>query len=81
MAGTPFFTDRERSALAMTESITLIAASHSHEDVIEDAAAVFSPEELSHLVYAIIEINAWNRLAIATGAFAPGSYEPGQSRA
>ena len=78
---TPFFTDRERSALALTEAVTLIAETHAPQQVIEEAAAVFSPDELSKLVYAIIEINAWNRLAITTGLFEPGSYEPGQSRA
>ena len=77
---TPFFTDRERNALALTEAVTLIAETHAPHHVIEEAAAVFSPDELSKLVYAIIEINAWNRLSITTGLFEPGSYEPGQSR-
>jgi AhpD family alkylhydroperoxidase len=77
----PFFTARERAALALTESVTLIASSHAPLEVIEEAAAVFSPDELSKLVFAIIEINAWNRLAIATGAFEPGSYQPGQTTA
>jgi alkylhydroperoxidase family enzyme len=41
---------------------------------------VFTPEELTRLVYAIIEINAWNRLAITVGAPEPGSYRlPGES--
>jgi AhpD family alkylhydroperoxidase len=78
---TPFFTDRERGALALAEAVTLIAETHAPQQVIEEAAAVFSPDELSRLVYAIIEINAWNRLAITTGLFEPGSYEPGQIRA
>jgi AhpD family alkylhydroperoxidase len=78
---TSFFTDRERSALALTEAVTLISATHTLKEVIEGAAAVFSPDELGKLVYAVIEINAWNRLAITTGIFEPGSYEPGQKRA
>jgi AhpD family alkylhydroperoxidase len=77
---TPFFTDRERGALALTEAVTLIAESQSLHLAVEEAAAVFSPDELGKLVYAIIEINAWNRLAVTTGAFEPGSYEAGQSR-
>ena len=44
--------------------------------MIDEAASVFSPEELTRLVYAIIEINAWNRLAITLGAPEPGSYDP-----
>jgi AhpD family alkylhydroperoxidase len=76
----PFFTDRERAALGLTEAVTLIAETHAPQQVIDEAATVFSPDELSRLVYAIIEINPWNRLAITTGAFEPGSYQPGQSR-
>jgi AhpD family alkylhydroperoxidase len=77
---TPFFTDRERAALELTEAVTLIAETHAPQAVIEHAASFFSPDELSKLVYAIIEINSWNRLAITTGAFEPGSYQPGQRR-
>jgi len=78
---TPFFTERERAALELTEAVTLIAETHAPLEVIDEAATVFSPDELSKLVFAIIEINSWNRLAITTGAFEPGSYQPGQSRA
>lgn len=73
---TPFFTERERAALALTEAATLVAGTHVPQAVLEDAAAQFSPEELSKLVYAIIEINAWNRLATTVGAPEPGSYRP-----
>src|SRR5207237_1891900 len=55
---TPFFSDRERAALALTESVTLVADAHIPQPVIDEAASVFSPEELTRLVYAIIEINA-----------------------
>jgi len=73
---TPFYTDRERAALALTEAVTLIAHTHAPLEIIEEAASVFSSDELTKLVYAIIEINSWNRLAIATAGFEPGSYEP-----
>ena len=72
---TPFFTDRERAALAVTEAITLVAESHVPDSVLDDAAGQFEPEELTRLVYAVIEINAWNRLAITLGSPQPGSYE------
>ncbi|HEY6622387.1 MAG TPA: carboxymuconolactone decarboxylase family protein [Acidimicrobiales bacterium] len=75
----PFYTDRERAALALTEAVTLIAQTHAPMEVIEEAAAVFSSDELGKLVYAIIEINSWNRLAITTAGFEPGSYQPGQA--
>jgi len=73
---TPFFGDRERAALALTEAVTLVADRHVPEGVLEVAAGVFAPEELTRLVYLIIEINAWNRLAITVGAPEPGSYNP-----
>jgi AhpD family alkylhydroperoxidase len=71
----PFFTDRERAALALTEAVTLVAQ-HVPDSVVEEASSVFSPDELTKLVFAIIEINAWNRLAITTGSPEPGSYSP-----
>src|ERR1044071_4914014 len=61
---TPFFTDRERAALALTEAVTRIADTHAPIEVVDTAADQFAPEELTKLLWAIIEINAWNRLAI-----------------
>ena len=75
---TPFFSDRERAALALTEAVTLVADTHVPQQVLEEVASYFSPNELGKLVYAVIEINSWNRLAVTTGAFKPGSYEPTQ---
>ena len=72
---TSFFTARERAALALTEAITLVAASHVPDAVVEEAASHFEPAELTWLVYTVIEINAWNRLAITLGSPEPGSYE------
>ncbi len=70
----PFFTGRERAALALTEAVTLIAEDHISQTIVDDAAALYAPEELTRLLYLIIEINAWNRLAITTGAPEPGIY-------
>lgn len=44
--------------------------------MLENAATQFTPAELIRLVYAVIEINAWNRLAVTVGAPEPGSYRP-----
>lgn len=73
---TPFFTDRERAALALTEAITSISEGHVPEAVYEKAKKSFSDEELVNLAFAIIAINGWNRLAI-TFRFVPGEYQPG----
>src|SRR5687768_7543803 len=64
---TGFFTSRERAALALTEAVTRLADAHLPDRIVEEAAAAFAPEELSRLLYAIIEINAWNRLAVTMG--------------
>src|SRR5580658_2095043 len=72
---TPFFTDRERAALALTEAVTLIREGHVPDAVYEKARNSFSEEELVNLTLAIITINGWNRLAI-TFRFVPGEYQP-----
>ena len=76
---TPFFTDRERAALAWTEAITLISSGHAPDEVYEEVRQRFTEEELVNLTLAIVAINGWNRLAIGLLAV-PGSYQPtGQS--
>ena len=72
----PFFAKRERAALALTEAVTLIAQGEVSSDLIDEASSVFTPDELTRLLYLIIEINAWNRLAITTGSPEPGTYVP-----
>ena len=74
---TPFFTDRERVALALTEAITLVREVHVPDAVYEKAKESFSDEELVNLTLAIITINGWNRLAI-TFRMVPGEYQPGR---
>ena len=67
----PFYSERERAALALTESVTLIADHHGVSDeTYDEAASVFSEAELAHLMAAIVNINAWNRIAI-TYRFTP----------
>src|SRR3954451_20260160 len=53
----PFFTDRERAALAMTEAITVVGVGHVSDNVYEKARTNFSEEELANLTLAIIAIN------------------------
>jgi AhpD family alkylhydroperoxidase len=59
---TPFFTARERAALALTEAATRISEAPVSDEVFAAAAAQFSEVELAELVWAITVINAWNRL-------------------
>lgn len=62
----PWYSARERAALAWTEAVTLVADGRVPDDVHEAARAELDEEELATLTFAIVAINAWNRLAIAT---------------
>ncbi|MEO7104966.1 MAG: carboxymuconolactone decarboxylase family protein [Rhodoferax sp.] len=62
---TPFFTPRERAALAWTEALTLIAQTHAPDADYEDLRANFNDAEQVALTMAINLINSWNRLGIA----------------
>ena len=63
---TPFFSDRERAALALTEALTRLGEHGVSDEVYDEAARRFSAEELGNLIGAIIAINAWNRVGVAT---------------
>lgn len=63
---TPFFTPQERAILALTEEVTLIS-NHVSDKTYNEAAALFDAEYLGQLLMAMIVINAWNRVGIATG--------------
>lgn len=72
---TPFFTDRERAALAWTEAVTLVSQSHVPDSVYEEVRQRFTEEELANLTLAIVSINGWNRLMVSFRAV-PGMYQP-----
>jgi len=74
----PYYTDRERAALAWTEAVTLIG-DHVPDSVYEEARAVLSEKELCDLTLAAAAINAWNRLSIA-GRLVPGGYQPAKTQ-
>lgn len=71
----PFYSDRERAALAWTEAVTLVASSHIPDDVYEEARKFFSEKELVDLTLAIVSINGWNRFNVAFRTV-PGDYKP-----
>ncbi|MCX6169431.1 MAG: carboxymuconolactone decarboxylase family protein [Ignavibacteriales bacterium] len=60
----PFYSPRERAALAWCEVLTLISESGAPENIYKEAESLFSPEELVELTLAIVTINSWNRLAV-----------------
>lgn len=72
---TSFFSERERAALAWTESLTVISKNDVPDSLYEATLKHFSEKELVDLTMAIIAINGWNRLAISFRK-TPGSYQP-----
>lgn len=71
---TPFFSERERAALAWTEAVTLIGGGVS-DALYAEARRHFNERELTDLTWAIVAINGWNRVAISMRAV-PGKYQP-----
>jgi AhpD family alkylhydroperoxidase len=61
----PFFSERERAALALTDALTLVAEAVVPVEVYDEAARHFDSEELTHLIWQIATINLWNRVTIA----------------
>lgn len=70
------FTERERAALAWTESLTLVADTRVPDDVFALAKAHFSDEEIVRLAYVVSIINAWNRLNVAFRTPEKGAPKP-----
>lgn len=70
----PYYTDRERAALAWTEAVTNLRDGHVRDAVYEEVRKHFSEKELADLTLAVAAINAWNRLAIAART-EPGKYQ------
>jgi AhpD family alkylhydroperoxidase len=76
---TPYFSERERAALAWTEAVTLVAETHVPDAVYEIVRTRFSEEEIKTLTLAVVMINMWNRFNVALRTV-PGDYKPGMFR-
>jgi AhpD family alkylhydroperoxidase len=76
----PFYTERERAALAWTEALTLISENHVPDEIYNQARQHFSEQELVDLSLAVVAINGWNRLAISFRSKA-GEYQPAKATA
>jgi AhpD family alkylhydroperoxidase len=64
---TPFFTPRERAALAWTEALTKLSQAHPSDTEFEQLKEHFSEREMVDLTLAIVTINGWNRLSVGFG--------------
>lgn len=62
----PYFSDEERALLALTEEVTLIREKRVSDETYQQAVARFGEQLTAQLIMAIISINAWNRIGIAT---------------
>ena len=76
----PFYSERERAALAWTEAVTLVADTHVPDEVYEQVRTQFNETELANLTFAIVAINGANRLNVAFRTVA-GNYQPAARRA
>lgn len=77
---TDWYTPAEKSALALTEAVTLLADGHVPRSIYDEAAQHFEPEQLAQLIALLVTINAWNRIGVTTRCWEPGSYEIGETR-
>ena len=77
---TPFFTEKERMALAWAERLTLMADDHVSDEMLRQARELFTDAELVDLSMAVVVINGWNRLVATFGPEA-GTYQPKQEQA
>jgi len=71
----PYYSGRERAALAWTEAVTRVSETHVPDEVYDEVKKHFSEKELADLTLAVATINMWNRLLIA-GRKTPGTYQP-----
>jgi AhpD family alkylhydroperoxidase len=76
---TPFYTERERAALAWTEALTLVHVDHVPDHVYDEVRKQLTEEETVALTMAVVAINGWNRLAIGF-RMEPRTYQPAGAR-
>jgi AhpD family alkylhydroperoxidase len=69
----PYYSERERAALAWTEAVTEVGNGRVSDDVFDEVRRHFDDRELANLTLAVATINAWNRLSIAA-RLVPGGY-------
>jgi AhpD family alkylhydroperoxidase len=62
----PWFDDRERAALALTDAVTRLGEYGVPDNVYDAAVEAWSEEEVANLILAIATINVWNRISVTT---------------
>jgi AhpD family alkylhydroperoxidase len=72
----PYFTCRERAALALCEAMEVLTRAGVPDEVWAQAAKEFDESELAQLLATIVATNAWNRIGVAARCWTPGTYQP-----
>jgi AhpD family alkylhydroperoxidase len=67
----PFFTTKERTALALTDAVTKLGEAGVPDALWSEAKSTWSEKELADVLMAIVTINGWNRIAVTTHAQPP----------
>ena len=67
----PFFSERERTVLALTDAVTRLGEGGVDDDLWAAASAEFGDELLANLLLAIATINVWNRIVVPTRTTPP----------
>ena len=62
----PLFSDKERTLLALTDEITNISNHAVREKTYRDCQSYFNENEIAQYIMQIVQINSWNRIALAT---------------
>ncbi len=70
----PFFSEKEKAVLALTDAMTLVAEEGVDDDIYDEVLAQLGEEDLAKAMMAICVINTWNRLMVATQA-PPASFK------
>ncbi|GGG69238.1 carboxymuconolactone decarboxylase family protein [Paenibacillus radicis (ex Gao et al. 2016)] len=65
----PFYSEKERAVLELTEAVTRISEQGVPQDLYERVRTHIDEAEYVTIIMAINTINAWNRIAISTGMF------------
>lgn len=71
---TPFYSERERAALAWTEAVTVLTDGFVPDEVYEVVCEQFTEQEIISLTMAVIAINGWNRINVSLRTV-PGRYQ------
>lgn len=74
---TPYFTEKERVVLYLTDTLTQLDGSPISDSIYDPLLTFFSKEEICYITLAISQSNTWNRL-MKTFGFIPGNYKVSQ---